>query len=225
MEFNIGDKIKIVNQSIIDGLRAKHKILRLLKETGDYQTFIMGSGSRAGQRVSADPREESDYLFNTIEGFVFKVTWMAHPTGDCVWERDKFQSLDVMLQIGDYSNPKEHWVEKVEDGDLPECVTCDGKTRNWIGGHWSCISCVERGITTKVSKPCNCCGCPSWDHGGPGGCFGSPHQEVRCGGCAGFDPDESADDIICSQERYDELLEIQERWAEHCRGLVDDKNQ
>lgn len=218
-EYKIGDKIKIIDPIIINELRGDHKVLRLLKNSWEEQPFITGRGLNAGRMIPETPREDSDYIVDTIEGFIFEAGWACHPIGGADWERDKFQSLEVMLSFGAYAPLKGYWCEKVDDGELPDCSVCDKPTRNWIGDRWSCLSCVERGITTKVSKPCGPCGCPGWDHGGVSGCFGSSHQEERCDGCSGFIPNESADDIICSQERYDELLAIQEKLAESCKGF------
>ena len=116
-----------------------------------------------------------------------------------------------MLKFGVYSSLKDYWVEKIDDGELPKCVHCGIDTRNWGGECWSCIKCVKQGITTWVSKPCGPCGCPNWDHGGVGGCYGNPDKP--CDGCAGFIPDESADDIICSQDWYDKTTEGRARQA------------
>lgn len=59
------------------------------------------------------------------------------------------------------------------------------------------------------SKPCGPCYCPEWDHGGVSGCYGSP--ERPCDGCAGYIPDESADDIVCPEDRQKFLLDAQEK--------------
>lgn len=53
-----------------------------------------------------------------------------------------------------------------------------------------------------VSKPCSICECPEWNHGGPSGCYGNLGG-TYCGGCPGFDPDESDEDIICDKELQD----------------------
>lgn len=216
-EIKIGDKVRITSSDILRNFRSKHEILRILKETGKLQPFTRGSGKYAGQMVPESPREDSDYLFDTIDGFVFKTSWMAHPTAGCDWERDKFQLLEVALRIGEIRSLKAFWVEKV-DGILPNCVHCSEDTRNWNKTHWSCLKCVDRGITTWVSKPCGPCGCPDWIHGGVSGCYGAP--ERPCDGCAGFVPDESADDMICPQERYDKIIAFRRESAKEWRDQV-----
>jgi len=115
--YKIGDRIRFTDPAIINELRSEHKVLRLLKKTGEEQPFTYGrEGRNAGQSIPSEPREDSEYIVETIEGSVIEINWCAHPTGDMVWERDKFQSLEVMLDIGAYSSPKEYWVEKIEDG-------------------------------------------------------------------------------------------------------------
>jgi hypothetical protein len=225
-KFAVGDKIKVTDPSIIRELRGDHKILRLLKGwNGEYQTFISGSGLDAGEMVPETPRDDSEYVFDTIEGFVFEIG-EAHPTaftylGSWDQKHNKFVALEVVLKIHESVPLKSHWIEKVKDSELPKCWHCRKETRNWVGDDWSCLKCEEAGITTWVSKPCyGCGGCPSWDHGGAGGCLGSPKKP--CDGCAGFEPDESDDDIICSQERFDEILAQREKWAEYCRKMAEE---
>jgi hypothetical protein len=213
--FEVGDKIRVTDPGIINELRAEHSILRRLRHSGEKQTFVIGEG---GRTVPAEPRQDSDYLFDSIEGFVVIACEAMHPVGNAEWDRDKFVSLDVVLVAGEVATLKDCWVERVEDAELPECRYCRSGTRNWSFkpyGDWSCIKCEEAGITTWVSKECLRCRCPEWDHGGSGGCFGSP--EKPCDGCAGFMSDKEEDDVVCSQKRYDEIQARREAWAEHCR--------